>query len=244
VIDISVLRAMASAGASAELIILAVESQIKQETAAEAVLAERRRKETERKRRWRAHRKTVPVVSTGRPRRVHGTHLKVIENVEVFSGTPKHSPHGHTYELSTYSDSKVGTPLKKERKKEERKKEGSAEQVEGRKSIRGCRLPDDWMPSIEDQDAALRIGLTEQQIQVEADKFRDYWHAKAGARATSVKWPATWRNWCRTAKERNGHGYNGQRKGLADIALEMAAEARQRERAQGIGRPDDLFRGA
>jgi len=169
---------------------------------------------------------------------------QAIETVEEFPQAPNHFPHGHTYELSTYSDSKVGTPLKKERKKEERKKEGSAEQVEGRKSVRGCRLPDDWMPSLEDQHAALRIGLTEQQIQVEADKFRDYWHAKAGARATSVKWPATWRNWCRTAKERNGHGYNGQRKGLADIALEMAAEARQRERAQGIGRPDDLFRGA
>lgn len=46
----------------------------------------------------------------------------------------------------------------------------------------------------------------------ETARFVDYWRAKTGKDATKRDWPATWRNWMRTAEERtatrrttNGH---------------------------------------
>ncbi|MFQ5622425.1 MAG: hypothetical protein ACE5FS_03415 [Paracoccaceae bacterium] len=38
----------------------------------------------------------------------------------------------------------------------------------------------------------------------EAEKFTDYWLARAGAGGVKLNWEATWRNWCRTAAERLG----------------------------------------
>jgi hypothetical protein len=36
----------------------------------------------------------------------------------------------------------------------------------------------------------------------ETEKFVDYWRGKSGAGGTKLDWPATWRNWMRTANER------------------------------------------
>lgn len=60
------------------------------------------------------------------------------------------------------------------------------------------RIPDDFMP---DLDWAEAHGLPRQQAEIEAAKFRDYWTGKGG-NATKTDWPATWRNWVRTAAER------------------------------------------
>jgi hypothetical protein len=38
--------------------------------------------------------------------------------------------------------------------------------------------------------------------QIEIEKFRDYWAAKAGKDACKVNWNATWRNWVRSAADR------------------------------------------
>lgn len=38
----------------------------------------------------------------------------------------------------------------------------------------------------------------------EHEKFVDYWRAKTGQAAVKKDWPATWRNWMRTALERSG----------------------------------------
>jgi len=115
-----------------------------------------------------------------------------------------------------------------------------------RRGGRGTRLPDDWAPSLADQDRALAIGLSEAQIQTEGEKFRDYWRARVGARATSTNWSLNWNNWCRNAMERygngHGHGINGKRSAI-EIAGELADEIRARESAAGIGGPADLFGG-
>lgn len=37
----------------------------------------------------------------------------------------------------------------------------------------------------------------ELDIAVEAERFRDYWHAKAGKDGRKLDWQATWRNWVR-----------------------------------------------
>lgn len=44
--------------------------------------------------------------------------------------------------------------------------------------------------------------MAAQAVAVEADKFRDYWTAKAGKDAAKLDWLATWRNWCRNAAAR------------------------------------------
>jgi hypothetical protein len=69
-----------------------------------------------------------------------------------------------------------------------------------------------------------------------AERFADYWHAKAGKDAAKLDWPATWRNWCRKARDAgegsqrtNGHG-NGSGHGRR----ETVHEARRRT-AEGFG---------
>jgi hypothetical protein len=64
---------------------------------------------------------------------------------------------------------------------------------------RGSRIPADFCP---DLTAAEKAGLTLAQAAVEADKFLDYWRAVPGAKGRKTDWPATWRNWCRSALDR------------------------------------------
>lgn len=66
---------------------------------------------------------------------------------------------------------------------------------------RGARLDANWSLPDEWREWT-RISFataSAEQIALEADKFRDYWHAKPGATACKLDWQATWRNWCRTA---------------------------------------------
>ncbi len=56
-------------------------------------------------------------------------------------------------------------------------------------------LPPDW------RDWATGQGLDEVSTAREADRFRDYWLAKAGRDGAKLDWQATWRNWVRKALE-------------------------------------------
>lgn len=77
--------------------------------------------------------------------------------------------------------------------------EGSGEPNSKNAKPRARRIPDDFDPN---PTVARELGLTEAQASAELAKFRDYWRAKAGQDAAKLDWLATWRNWCRTAKER------------------------------------------
>ena len=61
------------------------------------------------------------------------------------------------------------------------------------------RLPDDWQPSDGDIDFAISLDVDYRR---EADIFRDYWIAQAGAKGRKANWQSTWRNWIRRASER------------------------------------------
>ncbi len=61
------------------------------------------------------------------------------------------------------------------------------------------RLPDDWQPSDSDIDFAISLDVDYRR---EADIFRDYWIAQAGAKGRKANWQSTWRNWIRRASER------------------------------------------
>src|SRR5262245_40111225 len=52
------------------------------------------------------------------------------------------------------------------------------------KVARGSRLPADWRPSAMDISYALDRGMPRARIDVEAEKFGNYWRSKTGAGAT------------------------------------------------------------
>lgn len=76
--------------------------------------------------------------------------------------------------------------------------EPKKETPKGVSGKRATRLPEDWEP---DRVFATREGLPPAEINLEADKFRDYWRALPGQKGVKADWPATWRNWVRRAAE-------------------------------------------
>jgi hypothetical protein len=75
---------------------------------------------------------------------------------------------------------------------------------------RGTRVPDDFQPTDEMKAWFAAEGLQRLiQGRVEHEKFMDYWRSAPGAKGVKLDWPATWRNWMRTAAERSqGTGYS------------------------------------
>ena len=84
--------------------------------------------------------------------------------------------------------------------KEGKGKEGEAPQSDANK--RGARLPQDWsLPKSWGEWALSEFqNLTADAVRIEAEKFRDFWTAKAGKDAAKMDWQATWRNWCRNSR--------------------------------------------
>ena len=71
-------------------------------------------------------------------------------------------------------------------------------EVEHARSPTGSRLPADWQPS----ETELRWAADARpdiDAKAEVERFRDYWHGVAGAKGRKLDWPATWRNWIRSA---------------------------------------------
>lgn len=79
--------------------------------------------------------------------------------------------------------------------------------VKGRapRSMTATRIPEGFMP-----DERMRAWFTEERMAAVIDgktehaKFVDYWSAVPGVKGRKCDWPATWRNWMRTAAERAG----------------------------------------
>ena len=61
----------------------------------------------------------------------------------------------------------------------------------------GSRLSADWLLPKAWGEWAVDEGLDTEVVRREADRFRDYWIAAAGAKGRKADWPATWRNWVR-----------------------------------------------
>ena len=121
----------------------------------------------------------------------------------------------------------------------ERKKEPGSLRSPGRtRQKSGTRLPEDWVPSEVDLAFAATL-LPDERISLERDKFRDYWHARAGPGSIKRDWSGTWRNWCRNAVEYQGNGYEKHRnRSLADAADELIARAEREERTLDLGPGD------
>jgi hypothetical protein len=74
----------------------------------------------------------------------------------------------------------------------------------GDKPRRAERLAPDWQLTDVDRLYASGHGYQPRDIDIQAEKFRNYWISKAGKDAAKLDWPATWRNWILNDLERRG----------------------------------------
>jgi hypothetical protein len=100
----------------------------------------------------------------------------------------------------------------------------------GNRTGKPTPLPDDWQPDDQDWAYAAEKGLTAEDIQNEAQAFKD-WCAERGK--TSANWSASWRRFLGHSRQNR----RNQRKTLASRAAELAHELEIKEaamRAAGI----------
>lgn len=104
-----------------------------------------------------------------------------------------------------------------------------------RGAARATRIQTTWNPTPMDYAFAGKEGLSREEINREADKFRDYWLAQPASKARKTDWSATWRNWIRRSIETrqpahaasNGRAApNGKSppSSFADLAARMQSE--------------------
>jgi hypothetical protein len=103
----------------------------------------------------------------------------------------------------------------------------------GAETTRGSRLPDDWRPDEAGLAYAAKTLGPNLDPQRELDRFRDYWRAVPGAKGRKADWPATWRNWCRTAADRLPQPRNVHE-------LTHAPSAKRLAREDNLGRGFDV----
>ncbi|WP_233854271.1 hypothetical protein [Paraburkholderia sp. HD33-4] len=101
-----------------------------------------------------------------------------------------------------------------------------------KKNARGERLADGWqLPPDWGQWAMRECGMTRDQVADQALRFADYWHAKPGQLASKLDWLATWRNWCRKARDEGAYRVTPRAAALGDARRRTA-------RAFGVGPRD------
>lgn len=94
----------------------------------------------------------------------------------------------------TRDNTATQTPVPDTSPKEEKKPSVSA---------RGSRLPAEWSPGDSGVAYAEQHGIVNGRLQLELEKFRDWWSAQPGQKGVKADWLATWRTWIRNAVERS-----------------------------------------
>lgn len=104
-----------------------------------------------------------------------------------------------------------------------------------KRTDRATRLPDDWAPSptLIDWTRANAPDVQDSEV----DRFRDYWHSAAGAKARKVDWDAVWRNWARRAQDdanarHSRQGYRNQAQIMQDVHRQAQEATIAMQRAQ------------
>jgi hypothetical protein len=80
-------------------------------------------------------------------------------------------------------------------------------------------VPEGW--KLSGAEARERHGLPAVNLDLEAEKFVDYWTSKAGQTATKMDWRKTFVNWCRNA---NGPGPPKPQAGFATVTAGLMAK--------------------
>jgi len=111
-----------------------------------------------------------------------------------------------------------------------------------RGAARGARLSESWTPTPKDYAFASSHNLTREEINREADRFRNYWCSATGPNAIKLDWHRTWQNWLigdygivtkRAARQTSGAKPSGQSRGGGMVAAGLRAISE----ARGYGQP-------
>lgn len=105
---------------------------------------------------------------------------------------------------------------------------------------KASRLSEDWVLPSEWFEWALSQGLSADQVYGQAERFRDYWIAKAGKDAAKLDWNATWRNWIRNASKGFGKNERKSSKSAAEIARNAADRFAARRMGGGESAGSDV----
>lgn len=102
------------------------------------------------------------------------------------------------------SSPRVGESVPRSLSEEQKKTKTPSESLRASRST-ATRIPENFQPTDE-----MRAWYAEEKLEQVIDgrtehaKFVDYWLGCPGTKGRKVDWPATWRNWMRTAAERAG----------------------------------------
>lgn len=199
------IKRMVAAGASAEVIAIAVEAI--EERSAQIELSREQARERKRKQRERDSHVTV----TGQSRDHDGMVTDKTLSLPLSPQTPQSPTHTHG-DITTHTrEAPQVVAIDGE----------LLDRDEPEKPVvrdkRGTRLPDDWTPSPAEIRFAAQQNMTLEETSRVAENFRDYWIAKPGAAGRKLDWSATWRNWVRS------HVQRGRPSGPSGPSVRMAS---------------------
>jgi len=69
------------------------------------------------------------------------------------------------------------------------------------KAEKAHRLPEDWQPKVNHYGLGKELGLNSEDVDDEANAFRDHWWASSGQNARKRDWDRAFNNWLRKAKQ-------------------------------------------
>lgn len=101
-----------------------------------------------------------------------------------------------------------------------------AAKASGEARKRATRIPEGFTPSpdVREDMAAKRPDV---DLELETEKFQDYWAAKAGKDAAKLDWDATWRNWIRNSRSVSASKPGGKRDNTIDAWGTPSGQSKQ-----------------
>lgn len=178
-----VMRALIAAGATAEMLVAAIEAEQQE---AERIQADRKAKAAARQKAKRERDKLASDADChAMSRDVTQSHGDNANVTPVTRTTPPSPSNGSPTPPPITTPSTPSASLR------------SA-------GARGARLPDDWEPSAETFRTCCEALGSAPAVNAQLLRFRDYWRAQPGQKGVKLDWDATFRNWCRRAAETTG----------------------------------------
>ena len=139
----------------------------------------------------------------------HLTSIITICNYDSFQGsdtadgTPNATPGGTTNGQQTVHKQE-GNNSRSEEPIGDFQSPGDVEVASSKQKTKGSRIADEWeMPSDWIEWAVVEMSVFRNVAVSESGRFKDYWMSQPGAKGVKANWKATWRNWVRSAAERN-----------------------------------------
>jgi len=118
--------------------------------------------------------------------------------------------------------SEVVRPKYKSKSKFKSKSKSKSRGAPAAPTKRGSRLDDSWSPSAAHELLASELGL---DLADQANRFRDYWLAEPGGKASKLDWSRAFNNWLRRAGD-----FKPRKRVNSNLAADLFAAADRLER--------------